>query len=156
MGKKKTKADESQNVKSQTQSGIFSGNVAEGSESSGLSSLFSDGNPFRRKKHVETNENEPNVDNDEEEVTVPLVNAKDVEKETNLEVVEIGLESKRKKKKRDEIENEYEYETKKYGNVEMKEEKKVGEKRKRAEEEVADTMVTRESFLELFSLGTCL
>ncbi|CAN7043715.1 unnamed protein product [Brassica rapa subsp. trilocularis] len=40
----------------------------------------------------------------------------------------------------------------------MEEEKKVGEKRKRAEE-VADMMVglmTRESFLELFSLGTCL
>ncbi|CAF1919507.1 unnamed protein product [Brassica oleracea var. botrytis] len=40
----------------------------------------------------------------------------------------------------------------------MEEEKKVGEKRKRADEEVADTLVglmTRVSFLQLFSLGTC-
>ncbi|KAF8117173.1 hypothetical protein N665_0012s0177 [Sinapis alba] len=150
MGKKETKetkAEESQNDESQTQSGIFStlfsGNVAEGGESSGLSSLFSDSNPFRRKKHAETNENEPNADNDEEEETILPVNAKGVEKETSLEVVESGLESKRKKRKRDEIENEYE--TKKYGNVEMKEEKKVGEKRKRADE-VADTLVSKEGF----------
>lgn len=79
--------------------------MAEAGESSGLSSLFSDSNPFRRKKHAETNENKPNVDNEEEVETVPLVKAKGVEKETNLEAVESGLESKRKK---DEIENEYE------------------------------------------------
>ncbi|CAN8245811.1 unnamed protein product [Cochlearia groenlandica] len=51
------------------------------------------------------------------------------------------LDSNRKKRKRDEIENDYE--TKKYGIVEIQ--KKVGEKRKKADE-VAYTMVSREGF----------
>ncbi|CAH2046156.1 unnamed protein product, partial [Thlaspi arvense] len=143
-------------------------------ESSGFASLFSNDNPFRRKqpepKPEEIKEdpnssspegkgNKRNVDNDEEE-TVSLVKTKKskkgktlkspgsdfdgegVDKETNSDVVESGLESKRKKRKRDEIENEYE--TKMYGTVEMKE-KKVGEKRKKADE-VADTMVSKEGF----------
>ena len=139
---------------SQTQSGIFttlfSGDAAEAGESSGFSSLFSDNNPFRRKKP----EPEPNVDNDEEEeATVSPVKAKKSKKVKTLvsdsdaegDVEESGLESKRKKRKRDEIESEYE--TKKYGTVvELKETtKKVGEKRKKADE-VADTMVSKEGF----------
>ena len=139
---------------SQTQSGIFttlfSGDAAEAGESSGFSSLFSDNNPFRRKKP----EPEPNVDNDEEEeATVSPVKAKKSNKVKTLvsdsdaegDVEESGLESKRKKRKRDEIESEYE--TKKYGTVvELKETtKKVGEKRKKADE-VADTMVSKEGF----------
>lgn len=166
---------ESQNDEPQTKAGIFttlfSGDVAEG-ESSGFSSLFSDDNPFRRKQPPEikdstsldaTKGNKRNVDEEgeEEEETVLPVKTKKckkekklkssdseaggvVEKETNSEVIEeAGLDSKRKKRKRDEIENEYE--TKKYGSVEMKKEKKVGEKRKKADE-VADTMVSKEGF----------
>ncbi|ESQ39831.1 hypothetical protein EUTSA_v10000858mg [Eutrema salsugineum] len=172
--KETTKAEESQNDESQAQSGIFTtlfpGDVAEG-ESAGFSSLFSDDNPFRRKQPEPKPEENPNsispeskkgnkrnVDNDEEEETVALVKTKKskkgeklkspisdsegVEKETNSDVVESGLETKRKKRKRDEIENEYE--TKKYGSVEKKE-KKVGEKRKKADE-IADTMVSKEGF----------
>lgn len=165
---------ESQNDEPQTKSGIFttlfSGDVAEG-ESSGFSSLFSDDNPFRRKQPPEikdstsldaTKGNKRNVDEEgeeEEETVLPVKTKKSkkekklkssdseaggVEKETNSEVIEeTGLDSKRKKRKRDEIENEYE--TKKYGSVEMKKEKKVGEKRKKADE-VADTMVSKEGF----------
>lgn len=166
---------ESQNDEPQTKAGIFttlfSGDVAEG-ESSGFSSLFSDDNPFRRKQLPEikdsssldaTKGNKRNVDEEgeeEEETVLPVKTKKSkkekklkssdseaggvVEKETNSEVIEeAGLDSKRKKRKRDEIENEYE--TKKYGSVEMKKEKKVGEKRKKADE-VADTMVSKEGF----------
>ncbi|KAL0737279.1 hypothetical protein Bca4012_013489 [Brassica carinata] len=152
MGKKTTKAEESQ-----TQSGIFttlfSGDVAEAGESSGFSSLFSDSNPFRRKK-PEPEPNKPNVDNDEEEETVTPVKTKKPKKVKTLAsdsdaeaAVESGLESKRKKRKRDEIESEYE--TKKYGNAEEVKEtkKKVGEKRKKADDdEVAETMVSKEGF----------
>ncbi|KAG2261830.1 hypothetical protein Bca52824_068909 [Brassica carinata] len=152
MGKKTTKAEESQ-----TQSGIFttlfSGDVAEAGESSGFSSLFSDNNPFRRKK-PEPEPNKPNVDNDEEEETVTPVKTKKPKKVKTLAsdsdaeaAVESGLESKRKKRKRDEIESEYE--TKKYGNAEEVKEtkKKVGEKRKKADDdEVAETMVSKEGF----------
>lgn len=166
---------ESQNDEPQTKAGIFttlfSSDVAEG-ESSGFSSLFSDDNPFRRKQPPEikdstsldaTKGNKRNVDEEgeeEEETVLPVKTKKSkkekklkssdseaggvVEKETNSEVTEeAGLDSKRKKRKRDEIENEYE--TKKYGSVEMKKEKKVGEKRKKADE-VADTMVSKEGF----------
>ncbi|KAL1223776.1 hypothetical protein V5N11_005829 [Cardamine amara subsp. amara] len=160
MGKKKTKETESQNDETQPQSGIFttlfSGDVAEG-ESSAFSSLFSDDNPFRRKQLPENKENQDlnaKKRNVEEETVLPVKTKKSkkekklkspasesdvdgVEKETDLE---IGLDSKRKKRKRDEIENEYE--TKKYGSVEKK---KVGEKRKKADE-VADTMVSKEGF----------
>ncbi|EOA13222.1 hypothetical protein CARUB_v10026247mg [Capsella rubella] len=171
MGKKKSKETETE---SQTQSGIFStlfsGAAAEG-ESSGFSSLFSDDNPFRRKKPSEIKESstpdEKNGDkrnggdDEEEETVLPVKKTKKSkkekiskspdsgddgvdEKETNSEVIEgSGLVSKRKKRKRDEIENEYE--TKKYGSVEVKKEKKVGEKRKKADE-VADTMVSKEGF----------
>lgn len=165
---------ESQNDEPQTKAGIFttlfSGDVAEG-ESSGFSSLFSDDNPFRRKQPPEIKDSSSpdaakghkrNVDEEgeeEEETVLPVKTKKSkkekklessdseaggIEKETNSEVIEeAGLDSKRKKRKRDEIENEYE--TKKYGSVEMKKEKKVGEKRKKADE-VADTMVSKEGF----------
>lgn len=172
MGKKKTKETESQNDESQTQSGgifttLFSGDVAEG-ESSGFSSLFSDENPFRRKQQPEIKDSispdakkgdKRNADAEkeveEEETVLPVktkkskkgqkrkspVSDSEAEEETNTEAIEeSGLVSKRKKRKRDEIENEYE--TKKYGSVE---EKKVGEKRKKADE-VADTMVSKEGF----------
>ncbi|XP_010494875.1 PREDICTED: RNA-binding protein 34-like [Camelina sativa] len=161
MGKKKSKETEAepQNEEPQAQSGIFttlfSGDVAEGG-SSGFASLFSDDNPFRRKQPQEIKDEEKgdkrNVD-EEEETVLPVKTRKYKkekklkspdgveEKETNSEVIEeTGLESKRKKRKRDEIEKEYE--TKKYGSVEMK---KVGEKRKKADE-VADTMVSKEGF----------
>ncbi|XP_009101482.1 nucleolar protein 12 [Brassica rapa] len=151
MGKKKT-TQEAKAEESQTQSGIFttlfSGEAAEAGESSGFSSLFSDNNPFRRKKP----DPEPNVDNDEEEeeATVSPAKAKKSKKVKTLasdsdaegDVEGSGLESKRKKRKRDEIESEYE--TKKYGTVEETT-KKVGEKRKKADE-VADTMVSKEGF----------
>ncbi|CAE6215185.1 unnamed protein product [Arabidopsis arenosa] len=163
MGKKKSKETETEslNDESQTKSGIFStlfsGEVAEG-ETSGFASLFSDDNPFRRKKTQEIKESSSpdenkgdkrNAENEEEgeETVLPLKTKKSKkekkltdsgdEKETNSET---GLVSKRKKRKRDEIENEYE--TKKYGSVEKK---KVGEKRKKADE-VADTMVSKEGF----------
>lgn len=157
MGKKKSKETkaESQNEESLPQSGIFttlfSGDVAEG-ESSGFSSLFSNDNPFRRKQPEPKPEE---IDNNDEEDTVSPVKTKkskkekkpkspdsdsDVEKETNSDVVETGL---RKKRKRDEVESEYE--TKKYGSAEKKKEKKVGEKRKKADE-VADTMASKEGF----------
>lgn len=164
MGKKKSKETETEslNDESQTKSGIFStlfsGEVTEG-ETSGFASLFSDDNPFRRKKPQEIKESSSlddkrNAENEEETVlpvkTKKSKNEKKLkspvtdfgdEKETNLDVVEeTGLDSKRKKRKRDEIENEYE--TKKYGSVEKK---KVGEKRKKADE-VADTMVSKEGF----------
>ncbi|KAG7532433.1 RNA recognition motif domain [Arabidopsis thaliana x Arabidopsis arenosa] len=169
MGKKKSKETETEslNDESQTQTGIFStlfsGEVAEG-ESSGFASLFSDDNPFRRKKPQEIKESSSlddkrNAENEEGDETVlpvktkkskkekklksPVTDSGDdgVEKETNSEAIEeTGLVSKRKKRKRDEIENEYE--TKKYGSVEKK---KVGEKRKKADE-VADTMVSKEGF----------
>lgn len=167
MGKKKSKETETEslNDESQTKSGIFStlfsGEVAEG-ETSGFASLFSDDNPFRRKKPQEIKESSEkkgdkrNAENEEGEETVLPVKTKKSknekklkspvtdfgdEKETNLDVVEeTGLVSKRKKRKRDEIENEYE--TKKYGSVEKK---KVGEKRKKADE-VADSMVSKEGF----------
>lgn len=156
MGKKKSRETEPQNdeSQSQSQSGIFStlfsGDVAEG-ESSAFSSLFSDDNPFRRKQTPENKDHGHKRNVEEEEETVLPVKTKkskkekklksSVEKETNLEVIEgSGLDSKRKKRKRDEIENEYE--TKKYGSVEKK---KVGEKRKKADE-VADTMVSKEGF----------
>ncbi|KAF8118535.1 hypothetical protein N665_0004s0020 [Sinapis alba] len=150
MGKKTTKK-EAKAEESQTQSGIFttlfSGDVAEGGESSGFSTLFSDNNPFRRKKA----DPKPTEANNEEEETASPVKTKKSKKLKALVSdsddaegdMESGLESKRKKRKRDEIENEYE--TKKYGNVEVKETKKVGEKRKKADE-VADTMVSKEGF----------
>ncbi|XP_010481405.1 PREDICTED: RNA-binding protein 34-like [Camelina sativa] len=159
MGKKKSKETEAE---TQTQTGIFttlfSGDVAEGG-SSGFASLFSDDNPFRRKQPQEIKDEEKgdkrNVD--EEEETVLPVKTKKSKKEKKLKsldgvegkerdsevIEETGLDSKRKKRKRDEIEKEYE--TKKYGNVEVKKEKKVGEKRKKADE-VADTMVSKEGF----------
>ena len=150
MGKKTT-TKEAKAEESETQSGIFttlfSGEAAEAGESSGFSTLFSDNNPFRRKKP----DPEPNVDNDkEEEATVSPVKAKKSKKVKTLasdsdaegDVEGSGLESKRKKRKRDEIESEYE--TKKYGTVEETT-KKVGEKRKKADE-VADTMVSKEGF----------
>ncbi|KAJ0240625.1 hypothetical protein HA466_0222250 [Hirschfeldia incana] len=153
MGKKTTKETKAEE-ESQTQSGIFttlfSGDAAEAAgESSGFSSLFSDNNPFRRKKP----DPQPDVDNNEEEETVTPVKTKKPKKVKTLvpdsdAVEESGLESKRKKKrKRDEIENEYE--TKKYGNAEeeVKEKKKVGEKRKKGDEEAAETMVvSKEGF----------
>ncbi|KAL9282592.1 putative RNA recognition motif domain, nucleotide-binding alpha-beta plait domain superfamily [Arabidopsis thaliana] len=163
MGKKKSKETEpeSQNDESQTIfSTLFSGEV----ESSGFASLFSADNPFRRKQPQEIRESsipdekkgdKRNAENEEgeEETDLPVKTKKSKkekkltdsgdEKETISEAVEeSGLVSKRKKRKRDEIENEYE--TKKYGSVEMKE-KKVGEKRKKADE-VADTMVSKEGF----------
>jgi len=163
MGKKKSKVTEpeSQNDESQTIfSTLFSGEV----ESSGFASLFSADNPFRRKQPQEIKESsipdekkgdKRNAENEEEEeeTDLPVKTKKSKkekkltdsgdEKETISEAVEeSGLVSKRKKRKRDEIENEYE--TKKYGSVEMKE-KKVGEKRKKADE-VADTMVSKEGF----------
>ncbi|CAN8258055.1 unnamed protein product [Cochlearia groenlandica] len=78
MGKKtkETKeVEESRNNESQIQSGtfttFFSGDVANG-ETSGFANLFSDDNPFRRKKREpkseEIIENKPNVDNGGEEI----------------------------------------------------------------------------------------
>lgn len=151
MGKKTTK--EAKAEESQTQSGVFttlfSGDVAEAGESSGFSSLFSDNNPFRRKKPDPTTHEETN--NDEEEETASPVTTKKSKKVKTLvsdsdaaDAVESGLlESKRKKRKRDEIENDYE--TKKYGGSVEETTKKVGEKRKKADE-VADTMVSKEGF----------
>ena len=160
MGKKTTKETKAEE-ESQSQSGIFttlfSGDAAEAAgEGSGFSSLFSDNNPFRRKKPDPT---PTETNNDEEDETVPLVKTKKSKKVKTLVPdsdaaeeaaadVETGLESKRKKKrKRDEIESHYE--TKKYGNVEeeVKEKKKVGEKRKKGDEEAAETMVvSKEGF----------
>ncbi|CAH8311839.1 unnamed protein product [Eruca vesicaria subsp. sativa] len=153
MGKKKTKAaEESQNDESQTQTGIFttlfSGDVAEAGEASGFSSLFSDNNPFRRKKP----EPKPEETHEEEETVTPLKAKKPKKVKTLVSdsdaeegVVETGLESKRKKRKRDELENDYE--AKKYGAVEEEtKKKKVGEKRKKADDEAAETMVSKEGF----------
>ncbi|KAJ4901450.1 RNA-binding (RRM/RBD/RNP motifs) family protein [Raphanus sativus] len=145
MGKKKTK--EAKAEESQTQSGVFT--TLFSGESSGFSSLFSDNNPFRRKKAEPTTHEETH--NDEEEETASPVKTKKSKKVKTLvsdsdaaDAVESGLlESKRKKRKRDEIENDYE--TKKYGGSLEETTKKVGEKRKKADE-VAETMVSKEGF----------
>ncbi|CAN8267256.1 unnamed protein product [Cochlearia groenlandica] len=157
MGKKKTKetmVDESQ-IQSETFTALISGD----GETSGFASLFSDDNPFRRKKpDPKPEEIKEEIDNDGEE-TASLEKTKRSKKEKkqkspipdsgaaemDSDVVETGLDSKRKKRKRDEIENVYE--TKKYGEtIEKTKKKVVGEKRKKTDDEVEDTMVSKEGF----------
>ncbi|CAN8275117.1 unnamed protein product [Cochlearia groenlandica] len=89
MGKKKTnetKEVEESQIQSGTFTTFFSDDVANG-ETSGFASLFSDDNPFRRKKlepkSQEIIENKPNVDNGGEE-TVSLEKTKRSKKEKKL------------------------------------------------------------------------